>query len=136
MKSKSARQTQKMAADLLKKISKSNNYALVLALRGDLGGGKTTFVQGLARASGIKEKILSPTFNILKRYGNLYHFDCYRVEDSKEILDLGFEEIIKNPKNIVAIEWAEKIKEIIPKYAFWLTFDFIDKTKREINVLK
>lgn len=136
MKSKSARQTQKIAAGFIKKIPKNNNHAFVLALEGDLGSGKTTFIQGFARALSVKEKILSPTFNIYKRYGNFYHFDCYRIKNPKEILDLGFKKIIQDPKNIVVIEWAEKIKKIIPKYALWLNFVFIDQGKREINMIK
>lgn len=136
MVSKSARQTQKIAGNLVKKIQKKRKNAFVIALKGDLGDGKTTFVQGLARALGVKQKITSPTFNIFKRYGNFYHFDCYRIEGPKEILELGFKEIISNPKNIVAIEWADRIKKIIPKNAVWLTFFFVDKTKRKIDVVE
>jgi tRNA threonylcarbamoyladenosine biosynthesis protein TsaE len=143
MESKSARQTQKIAADLIKKIPKNRKHAFVIALEGDLGGGKTTFAQGLARALGIKEKILSPTFNIFKiyklrtkNYKLFYHFDCYRIEKAKEILYLGFKEIIKDPQNIVAIEWADRIKKIIPQNAVWLNFSFVDKTTREINFLR
>lgn len=139
--SKNVRQTQKIAKDLAEKILKSQktrNCAFVLALRGDLGGGKTTFLQGFAKGLGIKEKILSPTFNIYKKYRvyvNFYHFDCYRIEKPKEILNLGFKEIISNSQNIVAIEWAEKIKTLLPKDALWITFDFVNETTREINFL-
>ncbi|KPJ54730.1 hypothetical protein AMJ47_03795 [Parcubacteria bacterium DG_72] len=125
-----------MAKDLVKKIPKRKEHAFVIALKGDLGGGKTTFIQGMAKGLGIKEKILSPTFNILKKYGNFYHFDCYRIEKPKEILDLGFKKIIQDPKNIVVVEWADKIKKIIPKHALWLNFKFVDKSKREINMIK
>ncbi len=120
---------------LAKKL-KINNSAngMVLALKGDLGGGKTTFVQGLAKALGVKEKILSPTFNIFKKFNNFYHFDCYRIKNSRELLKLGFKEIVSNPKNIIAIEWAEKVKDILPKNAVWVSFKFIDKTTREIVI--
>lgn len=134
--SKSIRQTQKIAKELVKKISKKRNHAFLIALRGDLGGGKTTFVQGLAKGLNIKDKITSPTFVIYKKYNNFYHFDCYRIKKPKEILDLGFKDIVSNPKNIVAIEWAERIKKIIPKDALWIDFNFIDENKREINMLK
>jgi tRNA threonylcarbamoyladenosine biosynthesis protein TsaE len=113
--------------------------ALVIGLEGDLGGGKTTFVQGFARGLGIKEKILSPTFVILKKFEipkrkfkTLYHIDCYRFEDLKDILDLGFNEIISNPENIVIIEWANKIKEILPNGTIISKFEFIDEKTREI----
>ncbi len=134
--SKSITKTQKIAKDLIKKIPKTRDSAFVIALKGDLGGGKTTFVKGLAKGLNIKEKITSPTFVIYKKYNNFYHFDCYRIEKAKEILDLGFKQIIQDPKNIVAIEWAEKIKRIIPKQALWITFKFIDQSKREINMIE
>ena len=65
-------------------------------------------------------------------FHNFYHIDCYRIRKPKEILDLGFKEIISNPENIVAIEWADRIKKILPKNALVLKFKFIDKLKREI----
>lgn len=128
---RSAEETQKLAEEFAKKIKPP----FVLALRGDLGGGKTTFLQGFAKGLGIKEKILSPTYNIYKRYGIFYHFDCYRIENPEEILALGFKEIISNPKNIVAIEWAEKIETILPKNTHWLDFKFIGETTRSIDGL-
>ena len=137
----SLEETQKIAFDLAQKFSsdgRSKTSAMVIALRGELGGGKTSFAQGFAKGLGIKSKILSPTFNIFKKfkfqnYGTLYHFDCYRVEKTKEILDLGFEEIISNPNNIVVIEWAEKIKKILPKETLWITFKFTNETTRKIT---
>ena len=121
--------------------------ALIIGLEGDLGGGKTTFLQGFAKGLEIKEKILSPTFVIMRRFkirvnsrsnlckfANFYHIDCYRIKKPEEILDLGFREIISNPRNIVAIEWAEKIKKILPKDAIWVNFEFINKKNRRIFV--
>jgi tRNA threonylcarbamoyladenosine biosynthesis protein TsaE len=121
--------------------------ALVIGLEGDLGGGKTTFLQGFARGLGIKQKILSPTFIIMRkfkipirvyslsnsrRFASFYHIDCYRIGKLKEILDLGFKEIISNPKNIVAIEWADRIGQIIPKETFWIKFEIVNKNQRKI----
>lgn len=138
-------QTKKIGENLAKEILKTQpkKGAFVLGLEGDLGGGKTTFLQGFAKGLGIKEKILSPTFILMKKfkilqnsigdtYVNFYHFDCYRIEKPKEVLDLGFKEIISNPKNIVAVEWSERIKKILPKNTLILKFEFIDKTKRKI----
>jgi len=132
----SASGTQKTGAILAEEVvkNKSRRQAALMALVGDLGGGKTTFLQGFARGLGIKEKVLSPTFIIMRRLGNFYHFDCYRVQKTKELLGLGFKKIITNPKNIVAIEWADKVKKIIPQNAIWLRFEFIDKNKRKIVV--
>jgi tRNA threonylcarbamoyladenosine biosynthesis protein TsaE len=113
--------------------------AMVLGLKGNLGSGKTTFLQGFAKGLGIKEKILSPTFIIMKRFVipakagiHFFHLDCYRFKNEKDILDLGFKEIISNPKNIVAIEWPKKIKKLLPKNTIYIDFKFINQNKREI----
>ncbi|TSC95028.1 MAG: UPF0079 ATP-binding protein [Parcubacteria group bacterium Licking1014_1] len=158
-----AKETRKLGEKLAEKIlaqglkSPPAGRAIILALQGDLGGGKTTFLQGFAKGLGIKEKVLSPTFVILKcfkitksqipsaksqtnskskilnsKFTNFYHFDCYRIKNAKEILELGFKEIISNPKNIVAVEWPERIRKILPKSVIVIKFDFIDKNKREV----
>src|SRR3989338_1994273 len=116
---KSAKATQRLGEILAKEILNRplGKRAVVLTLQGELGAGKTCFLQGFAKGLGIKEKIKSPTFVVYKKFHvpcsmfhDFYHFDCYRIKDSKEISDLGFKEIISNPENIVAIEWSEKIK--------------------------
>lgn len=136
-------QTEKLGEVLAKKFLKtvSNKKAKVLGLIGDLGGGKTTFLQGFAKGLKIKQKILSPTFVILKKFqlsGSkfhyFYHIDCYRIQKSKEISDLGFKEIVQDPKNIIAIEWVDKIQKILPKNTLILKFKFIDKNTRKIVV--
>ena len=115
--SKNPSQTKKIAKILAKECLKtSTKKALVLGLIGDLGGGKTTFLQGFAKGLGIKERILSPSFVIMKRFrvrensclnsckfANFYHIDCYRIQKPKEILDLGFRKTISNPKNLSLI---------------------------------
>ncbi len=141
-KTNSSKQTQKIAADLVKKFlrGRAQKSALVFALQGDLGSGKTTFVQGFLRALGIKKKITSPTFVLFKKYLILqspnfpiiYHVDCYRIKEPKELLDLGFKEILSNPKNIVLIEWPERIKKILPKNSVWLKFEHGKKENQRI----
>ena len=143
--STSTAKTKKLGKDLAKKILRTtpSKKAVVLGLEGDLGSGKTTFLQGFARGLGIKEKILSPTFVIMKRFRlknlktyklkNFYHIDCYRIQKPKEILDLGFKGIISDSQNIVAIEWSERIKKVLPKQIILLKFKFVDKNKREIS---
>ncbi len=130
---KNYEETQQAGELLAKEIKKT---PLVVALEGDLGAGKTTFIQGMARGMGIKEQITSPTFVIMKRYGLsdgfFYHLDCYRLNSSKDVLDLGFKEIIR-PGNIIVIEWAEKIKDILPENTLWLKFEYLDKDRREIE---
>lgn len=120
--------------------------AKILALTGDLGSGKTTFTQGFAKGLGIKQGIISPTFILLRIYKipdtgyqirNLYHLDLYRLEKNieEEVRNLGIEEIWQNSKNIVLIEWAEKIKDMIPKEAKWIKFEMVNDTERKINVM-
>lgn len=136
-------QTKKMAEALAKEILRTNprKTAFLLALEGDLGSGKTTFLQGFARGLGIREKILSPTFVIFRKFKVrnskfkiFYHFDCYRLQKPKEILKLDFKEIISNPQNMVAVEWSEKIKKILPENKITLKFKFLDKNKRQISI--
>lgn len=140
--SNSATQTEKIGEMLATEIlKKKRSRALVIALRGDLGGGKTTFLKGLAKGLGVKEKVLSPTFVILKEYSidnndnknfeKLYHFDCYRVE-KKDIISLGFNDMDSNSSNIIAVEWSEKIEDIIPRSSLIIDFKFIDEKSREI----
>jgi len=137
----SFKQTQKLGENIAKEVLKLpvQNTALILCLHGNLGGGKTTFLQGFAKGLGVKEKILSPTFVVMKRFplhtpnGSFYHFDCYRLKNEKNVLELGFKEIISNTKNIIAIEWPEKIKKVLPKTTIKINFKFIDENRREVN---
>src|SRR4030043_1323784 len=114
--SNSPGKTKKIGNILAKEILEGfpRGKAVVLGLTGDLGGGKTTFLQGFALGLGVKEKVLSPTFIIFRKnrigenpvFRNFFHFDCYRIGKPKEVLPLGFKDIISDPKNIVAIEWS------------------------------
>ncbi len=120
---------------------KRGDGALVIGLMGDLGGGKTTFLKGFAKGLGVKDPVLSPTFNIFRRYElkngrfkRFYHFDCYRIESEQEILDLGFGEMVSNPDNIIAIEWSEMIEGILPGGTVRIEFEFIDETTRRISI--
>ncbi len=109
------------------------NKTTILALSGDLGVGKTTLVQQLAKILGIVEPITSPTFTIMKRYeigeGNfktLIHMDAYRLDSEAELAPLRFEELISTPNTLFCIEWAEKIKNSLPADTVWLKLE-IDK---------
>ncbi|XOB42742.1 MAG: tRNA (adenosine(37)-N6)-threonylcarbamoyltransferase complex ATPase subunit type 1 TsaE [Candidatus Nealsonbacteria bacterium] len=138
-----AKETRDLGKGLAEKIlkTKSKRKAHVLALEGELGGGKTTFLQGFARGMGIREKILSPTFVILKKFKIkhpnfkfFFHIDCYRIKEPKEISDLGFKEIIAGSKNIVAVEWAKRIEKILPPSTTFINFEFYNKNKRKITI--
>jgi len=134
----------KLAKDFLGRHPKKQGF--IIGLKGDLGGGKTTFLQGFAKGLGIKEKITSPTFVISKRFSlsplrkngegfkTFYHFDCYRIRKPREILSLDFVKIISDPRNIIAIEWPERIKKALPRSISLIEFKFIDKRTREIVI--
>lgn len=143
----SAFETQKIGEELAKEIKQG----LVIALNGELGSGKTTFVQGLARGLGVEEKIKSPTFVIAKKYKipskkshpieenniNLfYHFDCYRISSSRGLKDIELETIIDDAGNVVVIEWAENVENILPKKILLIDFEYIDNKKRRIRFNK
>lgn len=145
--SNSLEDSRKLARDFAGKIlagERAGNGALVLALMGELGSGKTAFAQAFAEALGVKEKIKSPTFIIFRKskiqnkewqkkgFQNFYHFDVYRIHNEKEILNLGWEEIISNPGNIVLVEWADKIEKILPKNCVKIMFKHSSGDKREI----
>lgn len=150
--SKSSSQTKKIASDLAKNVLKFrlSGHARVIALSGDLGAGKTTFTQGFAKALGIKHRIVSPTFLIFRNYSlrsslrasakqsykNFYHVDVYRIHNPKELDVLDFKHILKDPHNIVLIEWADKIKKILPKGTIWVRFEHGKKENERILSLR
>lgn len=134
--SKNLNETRELAKKLARRfVKKSSKRALVFGLQGELGAGKTTFIQSFAKGLGIKNKITSPSFILMKKYKNLYHIDCYRIKSYKDILGLDFQEIISNPKNIVIIEWAEKIRKILPRNVIWIKFEILSKKERKIQIL-
>ncbi len=113
--------------------------ATVVALRGNLGSGKTAFSQAVGEVLGVSA-MSSPTFVIEKIYPidyrgfkHLIHIDAYRLEKHTELLHLGWTEICKEPENLILIEWPDRVSEIIPKDAMMINFKFVDETTREIN---
>ena len=122
------------------KYAQSVKPGQIILFYGNLGSGKTTFIQGLAKGLGIKRRIISPTFIIVRHYslskGNFYHIDLYRTEDNLDILGLGIDEILSDKDNIVSIEWAEKLKDFLPKERTEIHFKYIDENKREVKILK
>lgn len=132
---KSARET----FELGQKLADSLSHGGIAALYGELGAGKTTFVQGVARGLGIKQRIISPTFIFIRHYHlpskiyHLYHVDLYRINSLDDAKGLGLEEILSDPHNIVLIEWPEKIKEILPQKRTEIYFQYLEKNEREIT---
>lgn len=122
--------------------------ALVLALQGDLGAGKTTFTQGFFKGLGVKRRAVSPTFVIMRRYGippgrkapadrftDIFHFDAYRLKKAEDMEVLEFGDVISNPHHIVLVEWPERIKGALPKSTIFLQFQYGKKeNERKITV--
>ena len=89
----------------------------VVSLTGDLGAGKTVFVQGLAAALGVQGRVTSPTFTIVHEYEGRYpilHLDIYRLDSFQEVIDLGFEDLL-DPSAIVVVEWGEAVAPLLPQ---------------------
>ncbi len=132
---KTEKELRDFAANLSKKITSG-----VIGLYGELGAGKTTFVQGFAKELGIQEKIISPTFVLIKQYSipktdrTLYHIDLYRLEDNQDLKNIGIIELINEPNNLILIEWAEKIEKYLPEDITKIKIEKIDNG-RELTIL-
>lgn len=127
-------QTQKLAVNLAKTLIVGD----ILCLYGNLGSGKTTFVQALAKSLGINKRIISPTFIMIRQYKinryNFYHIDLYRTKTKEDLLSLGMDEILKDKNNIIAIEWAENLLDLLPQKRIDLKFEYIDDNSRRIKM--
>lgn len=153
-------ETRKVGFELAKKLIGGE----VIALHGDLGAGKTTFMQGLATGLGIKRNIISPTFIIMRTYQlprhsgkakahpesgqenrswtsqddniqTLYHLDLYRLKTEAEAIDLGLLDLMGEPENIVAIEWPDKVKNLLPKKTIHVHFTYLEEDSRQIKII-
>lgn len=133
---KSAEETEKVGREFGNKLTGGE----VVALVGNLGGGKTTFVKGIARGLGIDLRIISPTFILMRKYksskGMLYHIDVYRLDDNleEELENLGIKDVWGKKANIVVIEWADKIKHLLPRGITKISFEYLDDDVRKINI--
>ncbi len=142
MLSKSLQDTQSIARAVAETIIPYATGATTIALEGDLGAGKTTFTKSFAHTCGIKpEDITSPTFVIMKRYEinfrgfkELIHIDAYRLDNEHDIIKLGFMTLLKKPETIILIEWAERIKAVLPTTTRTISFRVVDENSREIGV--
>lgn len=117
--------------------------AVVIALHGDLGAGKTTFVQSLGKVLGVGEQITSPTFTIMKGYEttseefeHLVHMDAYRIEELSELGPLRFADILATPKTLFCIEWAEKIAEALPVTVLNISLTVAAEDTRNIHIYR
>ncbi len=152
------------ARAILKEIT-TGKKAMVIMLSGQLGAGKTTFAQGFAAGLGVKEKTKSPTFVLMRQHAikgkhftqhlfshreksgstldnkkgagftHFYHLDCYRLESYKEADSIGLKEVLADPRNIVLVEWPEKIKKALPRKAIMIRFLSINENSRKLSLL-
>ena len=113
---------------------------VVVALSGDLGAGKTTFVQQLAEILGVTETVTSPTFVIMKSYQTtdvvfekLVHMDAYRIEDDSELVPLDFSTVLMQPKTLMCIEWAERISASLPTRTIKMDLEALPHGKHKIT---
>ena len=144
-------ETQELAKEWLASLGAlgaKSGGATLAGLVGDLGSGKTSFVQGVARSFGITESVTSPTF-ILERiyqipkpdnqnlttdnFSQLIHIDAYRLEGASELGHLGWDELAKDPGNLILVEWPERIFSPLPQDMQILKFEFIDENTRKIS---
>lgn len=133
----SSEETKKIGQEFAKEIKNGTTILLF----GDLGAGKTTFVQGFAEGLGIKDRILSPTF-VLQRIHDvdsenikrLNHMDLYRIEDPTKIENLGIEELYDDPKSITIIEWADRLLSFKPKNGYRIFIKNLGEEEREITI--
>lgn len=127
-------------------IAKAKQYAktlqpgTVLALTGDLGSGKTTFIKGIAMGLGLKDQdeVKSPTFTLMHIYPTripLYHFDLYRLDRESDLHTIGFEDFVNDPSVIVCIEWAEKARKLLPRNTRRIQLEITGPRSRRIRFL-
>lgn len=143
LKTKSLRETQLFAKEFIDSLLKSRTErkkALVCAFSGDLGSGKTSFIQGILRFFKVR-RATSPTFVIMKHYGlkkavasvkDIYHIDAYRLKSLKELQTLGFFEILRSKQSLVLIEWPGRIRKGLPEDIIKIDFCCGEKEKERI----
>lgn len=133
----------KVAQELIEKVSKSKSEkAIIIAMSGDLGAGKTTLTQEIAKKLGVRDMVVSPTFVIMKIYKTnlksdlltgikrLIHIDAYRLERAKDIEKIGWKNIYEDKENLIIIEWPENIKNYLDSKCHYVYLKHIDEETR------
>lgn len=117
----------------------SSANATVFALYGDLGSGKTAFTKAVAAALGVPEVVTSPTFVIEKVYAlahpvfdRLIHIDAYRLEHSDELRALGWNDVVSDPKNLIVVEWADRVEDLLPEDTRRFSLSVVDEMTRSL----
>ncbi len=126
-------ETQRLGEDLAGQLQNGD----VVALVGELGAGKTTFVQGLARGLFVKEAVLSPSFVLARTHQGrltLHHMDAYRIYDPAELGEVGLDELLPPDKGVTVVEWADRVPDLIPRGALWVKFSVLSPERRRIEI--
>ncbi|MBX4198038.1 tRNA (adenosine(37)-N6)-threonylcarbamoyltransferase complex ATPase subunit type 1 TsaE [Candidatus Parcubacteria bacterium] len=138
--SKSLAETAELAENFVKTIMPKSNGACIVGLVGELGSGKTAFTQAVAKILGIEGSVTSPTFVIEKKYplkdknfDQFIHIDAYRLKDGHELLKLGWKDTTFNTKNLIFLEWPERVAGILSHDIKKVSFTFVDENTREIE---
>lgn len=133
--SKSEKQTEELGLKLAEELKPGT----VIALIGDLGSGKTALTKALAKGLGIEEQVTSPTFTIIQEYSGgrlpLYHFDVYRLEGEEDMYELGYEDYFHGD-GVCVVEWADRIKELLPKNTIYINIDYGSQENERIYNIK
>lgn len=131
--SKGEKETERIAEKIASSLDRN-----VICLYGDLGSGKTTFTKAFAKKLGIKERVISPTYILIRKYELneriFYHIDAYRLTENDNNNEI--KEILNETNGIVVIEWADKIEEILPKRRINIFFNYTSKNERQIRIEK
>ena len=133
--------SEKQTFNFAKKFSKNLTGGQTLGLVGNLGAGKTIFTKGLAQGLGIKKNLTSPTFVLMKVYNIkknkqikfLVHIDAYRIKSTRDLITIGAAEYFNRPDTITVIEWADKIKSILPKKTKLIKINWQKNNLRKIT---
>ncbi len=133
---KNSEETKRLGSEFAKLLKPGDT----LLMYGDLGAGKTTFVQGLAEGLKISDRILSPTFVLQRihkissgKIKTLNHIDLYRLEGKQDIDSLGLNETVEEEQGITIIEWADRLSDFAPKQGYSLHFEYLGGDEREIK---
>jgi len=130
------------AARLVERLTLQES-ATIVTLSGEMGAGKTAFAQAVAATLGISEQVTSPTFIIERAYSlpqkhasgflRLVHIDAYRLEQAEELERLGWRDLLKDARNLIIVEWPERVQSLIPKNAVRVALSYVDEQTRKLD---